>query len=62
MEEKELRVGAKIVVSTTDGEEEDVITRVLIDATETGMWLIETARNGRVVVMRGQEEQPAWAL
>lgn len=62
MEERELRVGAKIVVSTTDGEEEDVITRVLIDATETGMWLIETAHNGRVVVMRGQEEQPAWAL
>jgi hypothetical protein len=60
MHEREVRVGAKLIVSTTDGEQEDEVTRVLIDAVDTGLWVVETLRNGRVVVMRGRGPQPFW--
>ena len=53
METDRLRVGAKLVVSTSDGEEEDEVTRVLVDAAGSGVCVVETARNGRVIVMRG---------
>jgi hypothetical protein len=53
MQQQELRIGAKLVVSTTDGDEEDEVTRVLVDAVAAGISVVETARNGRVIVMRG---------
>lgn len=53
MREMELKVGARLVVSTTDGEEEDEVTRVLADGEQAGVWIVETVRNGRVVVLRG---------
>jgi hypothetical protein len=56
VETDQLRVGAKLVVSTSEGEEEDEVTRVLVDAVDAGLWVVETARNGRVVVMRGRAE------
>ena len=56
MQDKQLKVGAKLVVSTTDGDEEDEVTRVLVDAVDAGVWVVETARNGRVIVMRGKED------
>jgi len=56
-----LTVGAKITVSTPDGEEEDEVTRVLVDAVDAGICVVETARNGRVIVMRGTR-QPRFAL
>ena len=56
MLERELKVGAKLVVSTTDGDEVDEVTRVLVDAVDAGLWVVETARNGRVIVMRGGAE------
>jgi len=55
MAEKQLKVGAKLVVSTTDGDQEDEVTRVLVDAVDAGMWVVETANNGRVIVMRGRD-------
>jgi hypothetical protein len=62
MREKELKVGAKLVVWTTDGDEEDEVTRVLVDAVDAGMWVVETMRNGRVIVMRGRDGQiDSWA-
>jgi hypothetical protein len=57
MEDMQLEVGAKLVVSTTDGDEEDEVTRVLVDAIDAGVWVVETARNGRVIVMRGKGER-----
>lgn len=54
MDAERLHVGAKLVVSTSDGEEEDEVTRVLVDAIDAGVWIVETARNGRVIVMRGR--------
>ena len=54
MEAKEPKVGAKLVVSTTDGDEEDEVTRVVIEDVAAGLWVVETARNGRVIVMKGQ--------
>lgn len=54
MEANRLRVGARLVVSTTEGEEEDEITRILVDAADTGVVVVETARNGRVIVIRGR--------
>ena len=56
MHEKQLEVGAKLIVSTTDGDEEDEVTRVLVDAVDAGVWVVETARNGRVIVMKGRDE------
>ena len=62
MEAKQLKVGAKLVVSTTDGDEEDEVTRVLVDDVNAGIWVVETAHNGRVIVMRGKdgEETRRW--
>ena len=57
METDRLRVGAKLVVSTSDGEEEDEVTRVLVDAAGSGVCVVETARNGRVIVMRGRSDR-----
>jgi len=54
MYDKQLEVGAKLVVSTADGDEEDEVTRVLVDAVDAGVWVVETARNGRVIVMKGR--------
>ena len=54
MDSDRLHVGAKLVVSTSEGEEEDEVIRVIVDAVDTGVWVVETARNGRVVVMRGR--------
>jgi hypothetical protein len=56
MEGTRLRVGAKLVISTSEGEEEDEVTRVLVDAVDSGVSVVETARNGRVIVMRGRGE------
>jgi hypothetical protein len=56
MLERGLKVGARLVVSTTDGDEVDEVTRVLVDAVDAGLWVVETARNGRVIVMRGGAE------
>jgi len=44
------------VVSTSDGKEDDEVTRVLVDGVAVGVWLVETARNGRVIVMRGRAD------
>ena len=62
MEDKQLKVGAKLVVSTTDGDQEDEVTRVLVDAVDAGVWVVETAHNGRVIVMGGREavSLPTW--
>jgi hypothetical protein len=57
MQAKELKVGAKLVVSTTDGDEEDEVTRVVIENATAGLWVVETVRNGRVIVMRGRTVQ-----
>jgi hypothetical protein len=54
MQHEELKVGAKLMVSTTDGDEEDEVTRVL--AVDSAVWIVETLRNGRVVVMRGRSD------
>ena len=53
MEAKELKAGAKLIVSTTDGDEEDEVTRVVIEDADAGLCLVETLHNGRVIVMRG---------
>lgn len=57
MEAKKPKVGAKLVVSTTDGDEEDEVTRVVSEDVAAGLWVVETLRNGRVIVMRGRELQ-----
>lgn len=57
MEAKELKVGAKLVVSTTDGDEDDEVTRVVIQDVAAGLCVVETVRNGRVIVMRGRIQQ-----
>ena len=54
MEAKQLKAGAKLVVSTTDGDEEDEVMRVVIDDVTAGVCLVETLRNGRVIVMKGR--------
>ena len=51
---KELKAGAKLVVSTTDGDEEDEVMRVVIEDVASGLCLVETLRNGRVLVMKGR--------
>lgn len=57
MAEKRLHVGTKLVVSTDDGDQEDEVVRVLGGTPETGLWVVETAHNGRVVVLRGRDEE-----
>lgn len=59
MRENELKVGATLVVSTTDGDEIDEVVRVLVDAVDAAVWVVETARNGRVIVMRGRDDESA---
>lgn len=56
MYDKQLKVGAKLIVSTANGDEEDEVTRVLVDAIDAGVWVVETARNGRVIVMKGRDD------
>ena len=51
---KKLKVGAKLVVSTTDGDEDDEVTRIVSEDVAAGLCVVETLRNGRVVVMKGQ--------
>jgi hypothetical protein len=60
MHDKQLEVGARLIVSTTDGDEEDEVTRVLVDAVDAGVCVVETARNGRVIVMKGRDSAQ-WA-
>lgn len=55
MDDKQLEVGAKLIVSTSGGDEEDEVTRVLVDAVDAGVWVVQTARNGRVIVMKGRD-------
>ena len=57
MEAKELKVGATLVVSTTDGDEEDEVTRIVIEDVAAGLCVVETLRNGRVIVLRGRQVQ-----
>lgn len=57
MQEKELKVGARVVVSTSDGDQEDEVTRVLVNGVARGIWVVETVRHGRVIVMRGREDE-----
>lgn len=59
MEAKKPKVGAKLVVSTTDGDEEDEVTRVVSEDAAVGLWVVETLRNGRVIVMRGKRQSIA---
>jgi hypothetical protein len=54
MEAKELKAGAKLVVSTTDGDEEDEVTRIVIEDAAAGLCVVETLRNGRVIVIKGR--------
>jgi len=54
MKSTQLDVGAKLIVSTSNGDEEDEVIRVLADAVDAGVWVVETVRNGRVIVMRGR--------
>ncbi|HEY7236159.1 MAG TPA: hypothetical protein VH539_18515 [Gemmatimonadaceae bacterium] len=61
MKTKQIEVGAKLVVSTGNGDEEDEVIRVLVDAVDAGVWVVETARNGRVIVMRGRGDRAAWS-
>jgi len=61
MKTKQLEVGAKLIVSTGNGDEEDEVIRVLVDAVDAGVWVVETARNGRVIVMRGRSDQVTWS-
>ena len=58
MEATQLKVGARLVVSTTDGDEDDEVMRVVIEDVAAGLWVVETLRNGRVIVMRGRRPQP----
>lgn len=58
MEAKKPKVGAKLVVSTTDGDEDDEVTRVVSEDVTAGLWVVETLRNGRVIVMRGRSDGP----
>lgn len=55
MQDNELKVGAKLMVSTTHGDEEDEVIRVIVDAIHAGICVVETVRNGRVIVMRGRD-------
>jgi hypothetical protein len=57
MEAKELKVGATLVVSTIDGDEEDEVTRVIIEDVAAGLCVVETMRNGRVIVLKGRQLQ-----
>lgn len=61
MEERRLCVGERLLVSTSAGEEDDEVTRVLVDGVAAGIWVVETVRNGRVIVMRGRADGPALA-
>jgi len=57
MEAKELKVGDPLVVSTTDGDEEDEVMRVIIQDVAAGLCVVETLRNGRVIVLKGRKAQ-----
>jgi hypothetical protein len=61
MDGTRLRAGAKLVVSTSEGDEEDEVTRVLVDGLDSGVSVVETARNGRVIIMRGREARLRWS-
>ena len=58
---KDLTVGATLLVSTPDGDEEDEVTRVVVNAVDAGICIVETARNGRVIVMLGRN-QPSFSV
>ena len=62
MEAKELKVGATLVVSTTDGDEEDEVTRIVIEDIAAGLCVVETLHNGRVIVMKGQSVAQSIAI
>ena len=54
MNEYPPRAGTRIIVSTVDGSEEDDVLRVLERSSSRGLWLVETAHHGRVVVLKGR--------
>ena len=52
--ERSISVGDAIVVTTSEGDEQDSVTRVVMTSTEKGVWLVETVLHGRVIVLAGR--------
>lgn len=54
-EHKRIAVGQRIDVETPAGVQQDEVLLVLHGSADYGVWLVETRRNGAVVVMLGAD-------
>ena len=54
--EEAVVVGEHVRVMSSAGESEDEVTRIVMRSTADGIWLVETARHGRVVIIPGRNE------
>jgi hypothetical protein len=51
MEQSQIRVGDRVLITTERGEEEATITRIVQGPVPAGVWVVETSGHGRVVIM-----------
>ena len=51
MEQSQIRVGDRVLITTERGEEEGIITRIVQGPAPAGVWVVETSDHGRVVIM-----------
>jgi hypothetical protein len=54
--EEAVVVGEHVRVMSSAGESEDEVTRIIMRSTADGIWLVETTRHGRVVIIPGRNE------
>jgi hypothetical protein len=56
MYDSPIRVGDRVLITTEQGEEEAVVTRIVEKAAKTGIWVVETSEHGRVIIMRKRDD------
>jgi hypothetical protein len=56
MYDSPIRVGDRVLITTEQGEEEAVVTRIVERAAKRGVWVVETSEHGRVIIMRKRDD------
>ena len=56
MYDSPIRVGDRVLITSEQGEEEAVVTRIVEKAPDAGIWVVETSAHGRVVIMRKRHD------
>ena len=58
MNQPQINVGDRVLITTERGEEEAVITRIVQGPAPAGIWVVETSDHGRVIIMPKRDGDP----